>query len=140
MEPSHQTSSFSQFLPALWLFCSPIYCCPPGVRSKTSSTQAGTASAPSPGNVGWAQGAPCSLELWTTVFQGLLELLRFGWDQGGEMTKLMFSAANLLTCVEKYRGRDGRQCRDAHVITQTSPFWLLLSPRERHKHRKAENS
>lgn len=89
MEPSHQTSGFSQFLPALWLFCSPIYCCPPGVRSKPSSTQAGTVSAPSPGNVGWAQGALRSLKLWRTIFQGLLELLRFGWDQGGEMTKLI---------------------------------------------------
>lgn len=102
------------------------------------SAQAGTVSAPSPGSVGWAQGAPRSLELWRTIFQGLLELLRFGWDEGGEVTKLMFSAANLLTCVEKYRGRDGQQCRDAHIITQTSPFWLLLSPRQRHKHRKAE--
>lgn len=73
-------------------------------------------------------------------FSGSSRAFKLWVDQGGEMTKFMFSVVNLLMCMEKHGGRDGRQHCDAHVITQASKFWLLLCPRERHKHRKAENS
>jgi len=56
------------------------------------------------------------------------------------MTKLTFSGANLLMCVEKRRSRYGWQHCDARVITQTSKFWLLLCPTEKHKHKKVESN
>lgn len=89
---------------------------------------------------GWAHGALHSPKLWRTIFQGLPELLRCGWDQGEEMTELMFTVAHLLTYVKKHHGRDSQRHCGAHVISQASEFWLFLCPRERHKHRKAEKS
>lgn len=65
---------------------------------------------------GCARGAQHYSKLWNTLFQGLLQLLRFGWDQGGNKIKLMFQWPTCL-CVGKHYHRDGWLHGDARVIT-----------------------
>lgn len=97
MGPSHQTSSPFQFWPALQLSCSPNCCCPPGARRKLSTCPGWDHKRLNTGQCqGWAWGAPHSPGLQRTIFQGLPELLSFGWIKEGRWQSLCFQWSTCL--------------------------------------------